>query len=42
MTAHETFTALFWIVAGGYAAYVVWFVVSSLRTHTARRRRPGP
>ena len=31
MTAHEVFTALFWIVAGGYLAYVGWFLARAVR-----------
>jgi threonine/homoserine/homoserine lactone efflux protein len=36
MTAHEVFTALFWIVAGSYLAYLGWFVARTVRNRLQR------
>jgi hypothetical protein len=33
MTAHEVLTSLVWLVAGGYAVYLVWFLARSMRNH---------
>jgi hypothetical protein len=33
LTAHEALTALVWLVAGGYAVYLVWFLARSMREH---------
>ncbi|MDK1018158.1 MAG: hypothetical protein QGD89_01970 [Actinomycetota bacterium] len=36
MTAHEVFTSLFWLVAGGYAVYLAWFATRAIRERVGR------
>jgi hypothetical protein len=37
MNANELFTALFWLVAIGYLAYLAWFVYTSITERTRDR-----
>jgi hypothetical protein len=37
MTANEVFTALFWIVAVSYVAYIGWFITGIVRARLARQ-----
>jgi hypothetical protein len=33
LTAHEALTSLVWLVAGGYALYLLWILARSIRDH---------
>jgi len=41
MTSHEVYIALFWIVVGGYAAYLGWTLYRITAERTARARHPS-
>lgn len=41
MTTHEMLTSMLWLVAGGYAVYVAWFIVLLLR-HAHRSMKSIP
>ena len=41
MTSHEVYAALFWIVAGGYVAYLGWTLYRIAAERTARSRHPS-
>jgi hypothetical protein len=39
MTTHELFTSLLWLVLGGYALYLVWYVARELRERRGFKNR---
>jgi len=41
MTLHEVYIALFWIVIGGYVAYLGWTVYRVAAERAARARHPS-
>ena len=41
MTSHEVYTALFWIVAGGYVTYLGWTIYRIAAERAARARHPS-
>jgi len=41
MTLHEMYVSLFWIVIGGYVAYLGWTVYRVATERAARARHPS-
>ena len=41
MTSHEVYTALFWIVGGGYVTYLGWTLYRIAAERNARARHPS-
>ena len=41
MTSHEVYIALFWIVIGGYVAYLGWTLYRITTERAARARHPS-
>jgi hypothetical protein len=41
MTTHEVLTALIWLVAGGYFAYLAWFFTRPIWRRKSMHRHPS-